>query len=117
MADTKDPLPECTGFDWDEGNAEKNRELHHGTPEEAEDIFFNEPLIVRSDIRHSTRERRFYALGLTSRGGGPIRRFYDPLKTHSGHLDSEYESKGPGNIGKIRKLRLAPKYSGVPLGR
>jgi len=36
------------------------------TPEEAEDVFFNEPLIVRSDVRHSKGEKRYYALGRTS---------------------------------------------------
>jgi uncharacterized DUF497 family protein len=37
-------------------------------PEEAEDVFFHEPLVVRSDVRHSRAEKRHYALGLT--GGG-----------------------------------------------
>jgi uncharacterized DUF497 family protein len=69
VAEHKDPLNECTGFDWDEGNAQKNWERHQVTPEEAEDIFFNEPLVVRSDVRHSQqREKRYYALGQTSRG-------------------------------------------------
>jgi uncharacterized DUF497 family protein len=36
--------------------------------QEAEDIFFNEPPIVRGDIRHSKQEKRYYALGQT--GGG-----------------------------------------------
>lgn len=35
------------------------------TPEEAEDIFFHDPLVVKSDVRHSRAERRFYALGQT----------------------------------------------------
>ena len=63
-----DPLDACTGFDWDEDNAPKNWERHHVTPEEAEDAFFNEPLVVRSDGRHSGREKRYYALGQTSAG-------------------------------------------------
>jgi hypothetical protein len=37
-------------------------------PEEAEDIFFNEPMVVRSDVRHSNREKRHYALGRTDSG-------------------------------------------------
>ena len=44
-----DPLSECIGFDWDESNAAKNWERHKVTPEEAEDVFFQEPLVVRSD--------------------------------------------------------------------
>lgn len=62
------PLEECTGFDWDDANVEKNWELHKVTPEEAEDVFFNEPLVVRDDLRHSEREKRYYALGRSSRG-------------------------------------------------
>ena len=62
------PLESCAGFDWDEANAHKNWERHRVTPEEAEDVFFNEPLIVRGDIRHSQREKRYYALGQTTQG-------------------------------------------------
>lgn len=29
-------------------------------------VFFNEPLVVRGDIRHSQREKRYYALGQTA---------------------------------------------------
>ncbi len=63
-----DPLERCTGFDWDEGNAQKNWDRHQVTPEEAEDVFFHEPLIVRSDLRNSKREKRYYALGQSSAG-------------------------------------------------
>jgi uncharacterized DUF497 family protein len=38
------------------------------TREEAEDVFFNEPLVVRSDLRHPKREKRYYALGQTGAG-------------------------------------------------
>ena len=62
------PLDNCVGFDWDEASAQKNWERHRVTPEEAEEVFFNEPLVVRSDIRHSRREKRYYALGQTSLG-------------------------------------------------
>jgi uncharacterized protein len=63
-----DPLDDCTGFDWGDGNAEKNWERHQVTPEEAEDVFFREPLVVRGDVRHSQREKRYFALGQTGRG-------------------------------------------------
>ncbi len=42
--------------------------MHGVSPEEAEDVFFQKPLIVRGDVRHSKREKRYYALG-TSSGG------------------------------------------------
>lgn len=60
-----DPLAACTGFDWDEANATKNWERHHVTPEEAEDVFFHDPFVLRSDPAHSQREKRYYALGKT----------------------------------------------------
>jgi uncharacterized protein len=63
-----DPLETCTGFDWDNVNTLKIRERHGVTPEEAEDVFFHEPLVVRSDVRHSMREKRYYALGQTASG-------------------------------------------------
>ncbi len=64
----KDPLVACTGFDWDEFNAVKNWERHRVTPEEAEDVFFRDPFVLRSDPTHSQREKRYSALGKTSRG-------------------------------------------------
>ena len=63
-----DPLEHCTGFDWDEANTHKNWEMHRVSAEEAEDVFFGEPLVVRSDVRHSKREKRYYALGRTGAG-------------------------------------------------
>jgi hypothetical protein len=68
VAEGKDPLDACTGFEWDEGNADKNWGRHRVTQEEAEDVFFNEPLVVRGDVRHSRQEKRYYALGQTSAG-------------------------------------------------
>ena len=53
-----------TGFDWDEGNTRKN-EKHDVTTAEAEQVFFNAPLLVLEDSRHSNQELRFHALGKT----------------------------------------------------
>jgi uncharacterized DUF497 family protein len=64
----RDPLEVCVGFDWDESNVQKNWERHGTTPEEAEEIFFHEPLIVREDMRHGRNEKRYYALGQTAAG-------------------------------------------------
>ena len=63
----KDPLAACIGFDWDEENAVKNWERHRVTPEEAEDVFFRDPFVMRSDPAHSKREKRYWALGKTAR--------------------------------------------------
>lgn len=35
------------GFEWDKGNAEKNFLTHQVTPEEAEEVFFADPVILR----------------------------------------------------------------------
>ncbi len=51
-----------TGFNWDEGNACKN-DKHGVSMAEAEQVFFNEPLLVIDDTRHSAGEGRFHALG------------------------------------------------------
>jgi uncharacterized protein len=63
-----DPLSGIEGFDWDDGNIGKNWPKHGVTDWECEEIFFNRPLIVRSDAEHSTDETRCYALGQTDRG-------------------------------------------------
>lgn len=63
----KDPLPACTGFDWDEDITVKNWERRTATPEEAEEVFFHDPFLLRSDVMHSKREKRYWALGKTSR--------------------------------------------------
>jgi len=55
-------LTDITGFDWDEGNARKN-EKHKVTMAETEQVFFNEPLLVLEDSKHSEKEPRFHALG------------------------------------------------------
>ena len=53
------------GFDWDEGNARKSAEKHLVSQTEAEQIFFNSPLLLLPDPRHSLVEQRFHALGQT----------------------------------------------------
>lgn len=50
-----------TGFDWDAGNARKN-ETHGVSQAEAEQVFFNLPLIA-PDPEHSRAEPRYHALG------------------------------------------------------
>ncbi|WP_456439203.1 BrnT family toxin [Caldithrix abyssi] len=61
-------LQECTGFQWDAGNKDKNWLKHHMANSECEQIFFNKPFLVHHDSRHSDTEHRFYALGQTDLG-------------------------------------------------
>ena len=56
------------GFDWDEGNSRKSTDKHGVSQAETEQIFFNAPLLVLDDPRHSEREARFHALGRTDAG-------------------------------------------------
>ena len=63
-----DSLDGCTGFDWDDPNVEKNWERHRVAFWGAEEVFFNEPLLVGPDPGHSDRERRYLALGHTDAG-------------------------------------------------
>jgi uncharacterized DUF497 family protein len=55
------------GFEWDEGNARKN-ERHGVSMAEAEQVFFNSPVLVLRDPKHSEVEPRFHALGKTHEG-------------------------------------------------
>lgn len=57
---------QITGFEWDEGNSRKSADKHDVSQAEAESMFFNDPLIVEEDIKHSEREPRLNALGKTS---------------------------------------------------
>ena len=56
------------GFDWDEGNQDKNWLKHGVSSGECEELFFNLPLIIADDTKHSELERRHYALGQTNAG-------------------------------------------------
>jgi len=60
-----DILKECTGFQWDSGNSDKNWISHQVTKSECEQIFFNQPLFIEHDDKHSNIEIRYYALGKT----------------------------------------------------
>ncbi|MHB1156353.1 MAG: BrnT family toxin [Phycisphaerales bacterium] len=60
-------LAACVGFQWDAGNAAKNRDKHDVSQSECEQVFFNRPLLVKHDAAHSRHECRYYALGRTDR--------------------------------------------------
>ena len=56
------------GFEWDDGNSRKSVAKHGVSQSEAEQVFFNEPLLVLPDIGHSAVESRLHALGRTDAG-------------------------------------------------
>jgi uncharacterized DUF497 family protein len=61
-------LSRIEGFDWDEGNRRKSVEKHDVSQAEAEQIFFNDLLLIVEDVSHSIREARLHALGRTDVG-------------------------------------------------
>jgi len=58
-------LTRLAGFDWDEGNRDKNWDQHRVSWSECEEVFFREPLLIYPDPAHSESEERFYILGRT----------------------------------------------------
>ncbi len=54
------------GFDWDAGNERKSLEKHAASRFEAEQVFFNQPLLILLDKKHSQIEERYHALGRTN---------------------------------------------------
>ena len=59
-------LPKPIAFEWETGNKDKNWQKHKVDAKEAEEVFFNIPLLSVLDEKHSTKELRFQALGKTN---------------------------------------------------
>jgi len=64
----KNIFDKCEGFQWDEGNSQKNWEKHKVIRMECEQVFFNKPYIISDDKKHSNKEKRWFALGRTDSG-------------------------------------------------
>ena len=86
-------LSHIEGFQWDEGNGRKSIEKHDVSQGEAEQVFFNEPLLIVEDVSHSVGELRLHALGRTDarrllhitftlRGGGRLIRVISARAMH-----------------------------------
>ncbi|MCP4267516.1 MAG: BrnT family toxin [Candidatus Brocadiaceae bacterium] len=61
-------LSKVIGFDWDDGNARKSQDKHGVNQTETEQVFFNEPLLLLQDEKHSRKEARYHAYGETDDG-------------------------------------------------
>jgi uncharacterized DUF497 family protein len=59
-------LDQIAGFDWDDGNSRKSADKHDVSQAEAESVFFNDPLVVVEDAKHSEAEPRLNALEKTA---------------------------------------------------
>lgn len=66
MPDLDELIGTLGGFDWDAGNAQKSWVSHRVTQAESEEVFFNLPVFVLEDAKHSGRERRYNVLGRTN---------------------------------------------------
>lgn len=59
---------DVVGFEWDDGNRDKNLVKHKVTNAECEEAFADECRVVREDTVHSKVEVRHYLVGKTKRG-------------------------------------------------
>ncbi len=56
------------GFEWGKDNLYKNFIKHKVTNGECEELFFNIPFIIIDDKKHSQKEKRHAAFGITETG-------------------------------------------------
>lgn len=68
MTDFAALTAQLVGFDWDRGNAEKSWARHGVSRAEAEEVFFNRPVLLAEDAKHAARERRYNLLGRSNGG-------------------------------------------------
>lgn len=61
-------LKKIIGFEWDKGNIDKSYQKHGTTPNEAEEVFLDEDILLLKDIKHSQGEERFKAIGKITKG-------------------------------------------------
>lgn len=59
---------DVVGFEWDDGNRDKNLKKHGVTNAECEEAFADENRVVREDAVHSKAEARHYLIGRTKSG-------------------------------------------------
>lgn len=60
-------IPSPLEFEWDKGNVEKNWIKHKVRFKEAEEVFANKPLITLKNVKHSQKEDRYIAFGITDK--------------------------------------------------
>lgn len=54
---------DLSGFEWDKGNVDKSYEKHGISPEQSEEVFTDEHVVIVPDIAHSIGEERLIAIG------------------------------------------------------
>jgi uncharacterized DUF497 family protein len=68
MREREDLLASVEGFEWDDGNSDKNWLRHEARQAEAEQALLNKPLVVNVTGKHGGAEPRFIALGQSDAG-------------------------------------------------
>lgn len=68
MGALEDLVAGLEGFEWDDGNSDKNWLRHEVRQAEAEQALLNTPLAVNITSKHGSAEPRFIALGQTDAG-------------------------------------------------
>lgn len=58
-----DLFKDIEGFEWDEGNIDKNWRKHKVTNKESEEVFADKRFIFGKDVKHSTKEPRYLIYG------------------------------------------------------
>lgn len=61
-------LDKITSFEWDKGNIDKSYKKHGITPNDAEEVFLDENILLLEDIKHSQIEERIEAIGKIIKG-------------------------------------------------
>lgn len=61
-------LSKIKGFQWDKGNVDKSYQKHGITPNEAEEVFLDENILLLEDMKHSSEEQRLEAIGKIIKG-------------------------------------------------
>ena len=100
-----------SGFDWDDGNSRKTVRKHGVSQAEAEQVFFNEPLLVVPDMKHGAKEPRFHALGHTDDGrllhiSFSLRSAGTPIRVISARTMSRKEK-----TSMSKKLESTPRFA------
>jgi len=61
-------LNKIEGFEWDDGNRDKNWKKHKVSNSEAEQVLINDPVIIFDEGHSTTEETRYAALAETDNG-------------------------------------------------
>ena len=59
---------DVVGFEWDDGNRDKNLTKHGVTSAQCEEVFEDKKRVISPDIQHSEMERRYLVIGKTRHG-------------------------------------------------